>query len=232
MQDDAQKPIAQNVLAFALDQTLRMLHPFIPFITEGIFGNLNQIAPVRKLKGLADAGTSEALIVADWPAVVERFIDEVAEGQISVVQNVIRSIRDIRSKYNIAPSKKLDASAIAPKETAEVLNESAALIKTLGGIEGFSVGVDLEKVEDAAAAVVGDVQLYVHGVIDKEAEKGRLEKQKQQIENGIKPLQGKLGNENFVTRAKPEVVAQAKQRLKELTEQLEAVDKLLAELGD
>ena len=61
----------------------------------------------------------------------------------------------------------------------EVLNESAALIKTLGGIEGFSVGVDLEKVEDAAAAVVGDVQLYVHGVIDKEAEKGRLQKQKQ-----------------------------------------------------
>ena len=232
MQDAGQKPIAQNVLAFALDQTLRMLHPFIPFITEGIFGNLNQIEPVRKLEGLADAGQSDALIVADWPSRIDELIDEAAEGQISVIQNVIRSIRDIRSKYSIAPSKKVDASAVAPKETVEVLNAGAALIKSLGGIEQFSAGVDMEKAEDAAAAVVEDVQLYVHGVIDKEAEKMRLEKQKQQIENGIKPLQGKLGNENFVTRAKPEVVEQARQRLKELTEQLEAVDKLLAELSD
>jgi valyl-tRNA synthetase len=231
MQDDDQKPIAQNVLAFALDQTLRLLHPFIPFITEGIFDNLNGIAPIRKLTGLANAGQSDALIVAQWPAGGEGLADETAEAEISVVQNIIRSVRDIRGKYNIPPSKKLDASVSAPAEKADILNSNAALICCLAGIEHFQAGADIEKAKDAAASIVEDVQIYVHGVIDAQAERKRLEKQKQQLQNGIKPLQGKLGNENFVTRAKPEVVEQARQRLKELTEQLEAVDKHLSELG-
>ena len=232
MQDDEQKGVAQNVMAFALDQTLRLLHPFIPFITEGIFQNLNSVAPTRKLEGLTDAPSSDALIAAQWPEAVEAFIDETAEQQISVVQNVIRAIRDIRNKYNITPSKKLKASAAAPATTAEVLATNASLIEYLGGIEQFATGADIEKAKDAAAAIVDDIELYVHGVIDADAERKRLEKQKQQIENGIKPLQGKLANENFVTRAKPEVVEQSRRRFKELTEQLEAVDKLLAELGD
>ena len=221
---------AQNILAFALDQTLRLLHPFIPFITEGIFQNLNSIAPVRKLNGLADAPAAEAIIVAQWPEAVRSLIDEQAEQQISTVQNCIRAIREIRSKYNIVPSQKLNASAKALQAAADILNRNADLIGNLCGIEQFTAATDIEKSKDSAAAIIKDVQIYVHGVIDPQAERKRLEKKKQQLENGIKPLQGKLGNENFVTRAKPEVVEQAKRRLKELTEQLETVDKHLAEL--
>ncbi|RKY10288.1 MAG: valine--tRNA ligase [Planctomycetota bacterium] len=230
IQDEEQKPIAQNVLAFALDQTLRLLHPFIPFITEGIFQNLNSIAPVRKLNALADAPAAEAIIIAQWPQAVRSLIDEQTERQISAVQNCIRAIREIRNKYNIAPTRKLNASAKAPQAAADILNQNADLIGNLAGVEQFSAATDMDKAADSAAAIIEDVQIYVHGVIDPQAERKRLEKKKQQLENGIKPLLAKLGNENFVTRAKPQVVEQAGRRLKELTEQLEAVDKHLAEL--
>ncbi len=232
MQDAGQKGTAQNVLAFVLDQTLRLLHPFIPFITEGIFQKLNEIAPQRVLAGLTDAPASDALMGGAWPSASDALIDETAERQISAVQNVVRAIRDIRGQYNVPPSRALNASAGAPEATAAVLATNADLVRTLCGIEQLTVGTDIEKTTDAAAAIVEDIQLYVHGVVDRDAERQRLDKQKQQLENGIGPLRAKLSNDNFVTRAKPEVVEQSRQRLAELTEQLEAVEAHLKQLNE
>ena len=76
MQDSEQKPIAQNVLAFVLDQTLRLLHPFVPFISEGIFQKLNELAPARILNGLTQAEQAEALVIARWPHSLDNFLDE------------------------------------------------------------------------------------------------------------------------------------------------------------
>ena len=84
---------------------------------------------------------------------------------------------------------------------------------------------------NAAAAIVGETQVYLHNVIDPAAERARLEKQRQEIEQAKKAVEGKLSNENFVTRAKPQVVAQAREKLTQLQEQLQAVEKHLAELG-
>ena len=88
----------------------------------------------------------------------------------------------------------------------------------------------MEKPKDAAVIIIEEIKLFVHDAVDKDAERQRLQKQKEFVEKGIKPLAGKLGNENFTSRAKPEVVEQSRQKLKELTEQLEAIEKLLAEL--
>ena len=95
----------------------------------------------------------------------------------------------------------------------------------------MTIETGLEKPDNAAAIIVDEIQIYVHDAVDKEAERKRLEKQKEFIEKGIKPLEGKLGNENFTSRAKPEVVELSRCKLKELTEQLAAVEKLLAELN-
>jgi valyl-tRNA synthetase len=231
MKDDEQKGIAQNVLAFVLDEILRLLHPFVPFITEGIFQRLNEIAPVRKLKGLAEAKEAKALIVAQWPDGKGLKIDDDVERDIAIVQEVIRSIREVRNQYNISPGQKLSASAGGSAESTGVLSDNAGLVCRLANLEEFSAAADIEKPKTAAAAIAGDVQVYVHDVIDPQAERGRLEKQKEQIEKGLKGVQGKLGNESFVNRAKPKVVAQAKERLKELSEQLENVNKHLSQLG-
>jgi valyl-tRNA synthetase len=230
MQDAVQKPIAQNVLAFVLDQILRLLHPFVPFITEGIFQNLNAIAPKRGLKGLMPLLPADSIMVAAWPQSADAWIDRGSERQIEQIQNIVRAIRDVRSRYNIPPSKPLVCSAAASSAVCDRIRENAGLIRQLTNLSSFTAAVGLSKPDNAAAAVVEDIQLFVHDVIDKEAERLRLLKQKEFIEKGIKPLAGKLGNENFVSRAAPEVVEQSRQKLKELTDQLDAVEKLLAEL--
>ncbi|MBN1508788.1 MAG: valine--tRNA ligase [Sedimentisphaerales bacterium] len=231
MREDQSKKVAQNVLAFVLDCTLRLLHPCVPFITEGIYQRLNELAPARGLKGLAQIDRAEALVVAPWPTDMEQFGDPQAEAQIQTVQEVVRAIRDIRSTYNLPPSQKPTASASAPKATADALQANRDLVCQLAGLSGFEAAGNLPKPNNAAAAIVGETQVYLHDVIDPKAERARLEKQRQELEQAKKAVEAKLNNANFVARAKPEVVAQARDRLQQLQEQLQAVEGHLAELG-
>jgi len=230
MQDNQQKPIAQNVLAFVLDQTLRLLHPFVPFITEGIFQKLNETVPVRKLDTIADAEKADALVVARWPKNIDSLKDQNAEKQIEIIQLATRAIRDIRSKYNIPPSENLKASAKAPQEIADILTQNTGLICQLANLQQFDASPKIKKPKNAAATIVEQMQLYLHDAIDPDAERKRLQKQKEQVETALKPLQTKLNNKNFINKAKPQVVKQAEEKLKQLTEQLQTIDKHLSEL--
>jgi valyl-tRNA synthetase len=230
MQDERKRPIAQNVLAFVLDQTLRLLHPFVPFITEGIFQKLNEIAPARRLEGLLEAKNAGALVVAEWPQKVDSLRDPDAEKQIDIIQTVIRTIRDIRSNRNIPPKELLVVSVKSQQEIAGVLNQNAELISHLAGVKEFQAGTDIVKPANAAVSIADVMEVYVHEAIDPEAEHRQFEKQRQQIEKAKESVEAKLANENFVTKAKPEVVAQAKARLAQLIEQLNTVEKHLSEL--
>lgn len=232
MFDASQKPIAQNVLAFVLDQTLRLLHPFVPFITEGIFQKLNELAPARGLKEIAELNPANALVTADWPRQIDALINEQVERQIDNIQTVVRCVRDIRSRCNIPPSLKLIVSVNAPQDLSGILNADAGLLCQLANLKEFNVSHTTQKSKNAAAAIAGQMQIYVHDAIDVAAERKRLTKQKEQIEGAKKGVEAKLSNENFIARAKPEVVAQAKEKLAEYTEQLKAVEKHLAELID
>ena len=230
MRDDVQKPTAQNVLAFVLDQILRLLHPFVPFITEGIFQKLNEIAPVRKLAGLAEAGGAAALVIARWPEGLDCLSDKKSEKQIATLQAVIGAIRDIRSKYNKKPGEKLTVSVNSPEHISEVLNKNAELVSQLANLKNFTAGPSIDKPDNAAATIVEQMQIYLHDAVDIDAERARLEKQKENLEKAKNGVEAKLGNEKFVTRAKPEVVQQARDKLAKLTEQLATVDEHLAEL--
>jgi len=231
LQDEQHRPTAQNVLAFVLDGALRLLHPFVPFITEGIFQKLNEIAPARALQGLAETGQADALVTAQWPGRLDSFVDGQVEQEIVLVQDAIRAVRDIRNKYNTPGTERLTVSAKAALQSAEVLNRNAELIRQLAGVGEFEAGPAVEKPRNAAVAVMSDTsEVYVHDLIDPDAERRRLEKQKEQAEKARQAVEAKLNNENFVTKAKPEVVARAREKLAELTEQLETVEKHLSEL--
>jgi valyl-tRNA synthetase len=232
MQDEQKRPIAQNVLAFVLDQTLRLLHPFVPFITEGIFQKLNEIAPVRRLEGLIEAKNAGALVIAEWPRIIDSLRDMDAERQIDTIQAVIRAIRDIRSERSMPPKERLVVSVKSQEDIVEVLNQNSELIGQLACVKEFHAGTDIEKPENAAVSIAGVAEIYVHQAIDPEAEQRRLEKQKQQIEKAKESVEAKLANENFVTKARPEVVARAKARLAQLAEQLKTVEKHLSELNN
>jgi len=230
MQDNQQKPIAQNVLAFVLDEILRLLHPFIPFITEGIFQKLNEVVPVRKLNGIAEAAQANALVAAQWPERLDSLIDIETEKRISIIQSPIRAIRDIKSQYNIPLTTTLTTSANTSVQVAQILNDNSELICQLAGVKVFMADTNIKKPKNAATSIVDDMQIFVHDVIDPQAERKRLQRQKQEIEKAKKAVEAKLANKNFITKAKPEVVAQAKDRLSELTEQLKTIEKHLAEL--
>jgi valyl-tRNA synthetase len=230
MRDEQQKLITQNVLAFVLDQTLRLLHPFVPFITEGIFQKLNEVAPVRRLRGLAEAKKAQALVIGEWPSKIDSLIDDEAEEQISTIQKPIRAVRDIKNKYNI-PSAKMPATSVtATPQISSILGANSDLICNIAGIREFKAGPQVKKPKSAATAIVDDMQVYVHDVIDVKAERRRLQKQKERIEKAKKGVETKLVNENFLSKAKPQVVAQAKEKLAQLAEQLKTVEKNLSQL--
>ncbi|MDD5326374.1 MAG: valine--tRNA ligase [Phycisphaerae bacterium] len=230
MQDEQQKPIAQSVLAFVLDQVLRLLHPFMPFITEGIFQKLNEIAPVRGLEGLAEAKQAEALVVAEWPGQLNSLVNKDIERQIEIIQSPVRAFRDMKNKYNIANNKMVSASASVSADVLAVLKTNAELICNMAGLKGFEPGIDVAKPAKAAVAVVEGLSFYMHDVIDPEAERAKLQKQKDEIEKAKRSAEARLNNENFIAKAKPEVVSQARDKLAELTEQLKQLEKHLSEL--
>ncbi len=230
MEEAQSRATAQCVLSFVLDRTLLLLHPFVPFITEFIFQNLNEIAPRRSLSGIAEAPFAKSITVAKWPDSLCELRNKDIEQQIEAIQTAIRTIRDIRSKYNIPPKKKMTASANAPTEQAKILTSNNELICRMAGLEQFTAGPELEKPKNAAASIVEQMQLYLHDAIDPAAEMQRLTKQLAEIEAAMKPVQAKLNNEKFITRAKKEVVERTRQKYAELSEQLEAIKKHVTEL--
>ncbi|RKY04639.1 MAG: hypothetical protein DRP66_11475, partial [Planctomycetota bacterium] len=187
---------------------------------------------VRGLNGLAEAKCSESLVIAQWPNRIDSMREPDAEKQIEIVQEVVRTIREIRNNRNIAPKVALVVSAKAQKEIADILNESSDLVAQLAGLKEFHAGTDLARPANAAVAVADAAQIYVHDAVDPKAERLRFEKQKQQLEKAKNAVEAKLANENFVSRAKPEVVAQAREKLVQLTEQLNTVDRHLSELDN
>jgi valyl-tRNA synthetase len=231
MLNEQNKAVAQNVLAFVLDRTLRLLHPFVPFITEGIFQKLNEIAPVRGLKGIAEAENSESLVIAKWPQVLESTVNEDIEKQISLVQTPVRAYRDMKNKYGISNSVLVSTSANVSAEFVDILAANSDLICRMACLKEFKVGTDVKKPPRAAVSVVEGMSFYMHDIVDMQAERARFEKQRQEIEKAKKAVEAKLANQDFLSKAKPQVVARAREKLVELSEQLETVEKHLLELN-
>jgi valyl-tRNA synthetase len=173
---------------------------------------------------------SRRLVIAQWPSSLDCFLDEDAEKQIAIVQDVIRSVRDIRNNRNIPPKKMLVVSAKSHQQNVDILNQNAVLIQQLAGATDFQAGADIPKPPAAAVAIADAAQIYVHDAIDPQAERARLQKQKQQIQDAKVAVEAKLNNENFIAKAKPQVVNQARDKLTQLSEQLKSVEKNLLEL--
>jgi valyl-tRNA synthetase len=124
----------------------------------------------------------------------------------------------------------LSASAKLQPENVEILSQNTELILQLAAVEEFKAGVNINKPPNAAVVISDTTEIYVHDVIDPQAERNRLEKKRQDVLQAKKAVEAKLKNENFVKKAKPEVVAQAKERLIELSKQLKTIEQHLPEL--
>jgi valyl-tRNA synthetase len=209
---------ARQVLAYAIDQVLRLFHPFIPFLTEFLWQRLNQQVPQRGIE--QPLRIPELLVRAPWPRANAAWLDTQAEQHIDFLQQVIRAIRDIRSRYNVPPKDRVRVRIKASGEASERLNASMAHLCNLAGVESLEIAADAKRTADAATAVVGDMEIYVLGIIDVERERGRLTAQIAKLSDTLAGVHKKLANENFIARANPEVVDRERARLVELESQI------------
>jgi valyl-tRNA synthetase len=217
----------QRMSAFILDMTLRLFHPFLPFITEGIYQHLQGVCRDRGLTGIAEPPSGEALVTTAWPKAPAELADPAVEGDMEFIQDVIRLIRDVRTQYNIPPKQALTASIKTTESQSVLITRQEHLIRHMANVARLEAGPDCIKPADAAAAVHENLEIYVHGVIDPAAEQKRLAAKKEELLATISRCEAKLGNESFVTRAKPEVVDRERERLAQLKEQLAAIEKNL-----
>ncbi len=233
LSDEAEQATAQRVLAFALDRALRMLHPFLPFVTEAVWEGLNGVVPDRGLAGLAEAPQSERLIAAAWPARTDVLLDETADGHFAAVQEVVRGVRNIRSKFKVPPTTSVRCFVKADITASRVLLEAEGLVRRLASVDALKAGPNMIKPPHSATEVVPGAEVYVplEGLIDLEAERKRLQERIEKERQFLAGVEKKLANENFTSKAPAEVVQRERRRAEEVREAIAALEKNLAELG-
>ena len=213
----------KSIVAMGLDMLLRLLHPMIPFITEAIWQQLNIVCPYR----VGEQGAEELLIKATWPRAQSQWINPAAEAQFAVIQQLIGGIREIRNTHNVPPSVKLTASAAATGADAQMLLVNSDMICALAGLEKLTLEAAVTPKPSDGNVLAGGVQVLVHDVVDPQAELAKLKKRQETLAKGVAGAQAKLGNENFLSRAKPDVIAREKERLSGMQDELAAVEKAL-----
>jgi valyl-tRNA synthetase len=222
LRDNAAAPAARSVLALALDQVLRLFHPFVPFVTEVVWDKLNAQCPVRGLE--APLPSSGLLITAAWPVPRPGWLDETAESDLAFAQDVVRGIRDLRAKHGLPPGRKLDAVVRAAGRGAEVLRRMEPVVLNLAGLAALRVGPDVEKPAAAVAQVLSGAAIYLTGLVDPAKEKDRLTAQRAKLAEESRKIEAKLANPGFVGRAPAEVVEKERRRLADVAAQIAQID--------
>jgi valyl-tRNA synthetase len=207
---------AAQTLSQVFDLSLRLLHPFAPFVTEELWGHLRRALLESPMKELA-ADWPEMLIVAHWPEPREpEGWEESKITDFALVQDIVRSIRALRAEKAVAPSKRIAATMIAG-DKAGLLKEQAALIAALAGLDAVQLSIHKSlktKPRESVASVVGSVEIYLPlaGMVDPEVERVRLSKDLTYTESQIERLE-KLLASDFANKAPAPVIAKEREKL-------------------
>lgn len=225
------RPGAQRVLVVVVDNLLRMLHPFAPFITEELWHKLNEVVPERGLQN--PARHSESVMIASWPDPELAHIDEALERRFERLQQTIAAVRNVRAVYRIAPGAQLRLFMRCEPEVADQLQAVAEQFDFLSKTMLEAAGVDISRPAGAASFSLGDADGYIplEGLIDREAEIARQTKEAAKIKKFIAGHQGKLNNKGFMENAPERVIAEIRETLAGLQSQLDSVERILDELG-
>ncbi len=219
-EDADRKQTAMQVLVYVLDQILRLLHPFMPFITEEIWQSIPH--------------DGEALIIAQWPLVNQNLAFKVECEQMESVMNAIRAIRNRRTEMNVPPSKKAVLYVLTAKP--QVFTEGTGFLQRLAYADEVSMlDQEPENLDGMVTITTADAKLYIPmgQLVDVEKELARIAKELETNRKFLASLEAKLSNEKFVARA-PEAVVNAErekaQKTKDLITQLEQSERAMKKL--
>ena len=223
--DDSESPLPY--LAYVLERVLRMLHPFMPFVTEEIWQTLKERVP-------ADPGAPDALIVSDYPIADVAFYDDEAEEDISLVMETVRSIRNLRAEFRIQQHQRIEAILDLPQD-GEVAEAEADAIKMLARVDPLNFGVGSNGVtsDDSVSLVLskGVVTIPLGGLVDLDKERERLRGEIAEIERNRDRLTTQLSDQRFLSRAPAEVVERERERLESIEERKGRAEDVLSRLG-
>ncbi|MBT2569190.1 valine--tRNA ligase [Planococcus sp. ISL-110] len=218
-EDEEAKKMTRSVLAYVLDNTMRLLHPFMPFITEEIWQNLPH--------------QGESITIAAWPTVDDSLTDQSQSTSMKLLMDVIRSVRTIRAEVQSPMSKKVPLTISAKDAgTHAVLEANAAYIERFCNPETLTIGQNIEAPEKSMSAVVSGAELFMplEGLIDIDAELARLQKELEKWAKEVQLVSGKLSNERFVSKAPEAVVAEERAKQADYVEKHATVEKRIEEL--
>jgi valyl-tRNA synthetase len=218
-EDEAAKKTTRSILAYVLDNTMRLLHPFMPFITEEIWQNLPH--------------QGESITTASWPQADPALTDREAADDMKVLVEVIRAVRNIRSEVNTPLSKKVDMFLKAKDEkTLKTLEGNRGYIVRFCNPENLQIGLEVNAPEKAMTAVVTGLEIIMplEGLINIDEEIARLQKEKEKLDKEVERVQKKLSNEGFVKKAPEKVIEEERAKEKDYVEKRQAVEARINEL--
>ncbi len=216
---DAEKAVARHILVHVLETGLRLLHPFMPFVTEEAW----QYLP----------NSGMALITAKWPQANTQYVDEEAERKMSTLIDLVRGIRNVREEYKVEPGRKIDAAAAAPEEVLVLLEEYDYFFTRLCNIGtlSFQRSGSVSPAQ-AATVTVGETTIFLPlaGLVDIAGECDRLGKELARLNEQVARSQAMLANDQFVQRARPDVVERERVKLHDLQAEVTQITERLAEM--
>ena len=219
-EEDTTKAAALFTLKKVLTISLKLLHPYMPFITEEIFCSLQD--------------EEESIMVSDWPVFEEAFDFKAEENEVEVIKNAVRNIRNLRADMNVPPSKKASVYVVSEKEEVrKVFEDSRVFFATLGYASEVHVQADKAGIaDDAVSTVIPDAVIYMPfaELVDVEKEIARLEKEAKRLEGEIKRAKGMLSNEKFISKAPAAKVEAEKEKLEKYTSMAAQVAERLSQL--
>ena len=219
-EEDTTKAAALFTLKKVLTISLKLLHPYMPFITEEIFCSLQD--------------EEESIMVSDWPVFEEAFDFKAEENEVEVIKNAVRNIRNLRADMNVPPSKKARVYVVSEKEEVRtVFEDSRVFFATLGYASEVHVQADKAGIaDDAVSTVIPDAVIYMPfaELVDVEKEIARLEKEAKRLEGEIKRAKGMLSNEKFISKAPAAKVEAEKEKLEKYTSMAAQVAERLSQL--
>ncbi|MDH3997445.1 MAG: valine--tRNA ligase [Desulfuromonadales bacterium] len=220
-EDEQAKQRVQAVLFTVLEQLLRLLHPIMPFITEEIWQVLPGKRPV------------ESIMQAAFPDGADLPTDAEGAERMELVMDVIRAIRNVRGEMDVPPGKQITALLDCKSQSdCDILNQGAAAIKVLGKVNELTIGQNLNRPEQAATQVAGDVEisLPLAGLVDVAEEEKRLQKEIAKVQKDVDLFTKKLSNEKFVANAPAHVLEKDRGKLKDAEEKMTVLKESLEKI--
>ncbi len=209
--------VAQNVLVYVLSNTLKLLHPFMPFITEEIW------------QALPHEG--ESIMISEWPKAVAELSNPEAESQMVSIMDAIKGIRNVRNEMNVPPSKKVKLFVVTAEK--DLFQKAGIFFEKLAGASEVVVLSDKQNAPENAVSVVtakAEILLPMDELVDREKEIERLTKEKARLESEIKRVEGKLSNKGFTDKAPKAVVEEERQKGENYKAMLDKVNESLAKM--